>query len=474
MTLPTLHNTDLLRTQWLIGGQWVPALTEDLFTVINPTTQATLCTLSSCGAHEANLAIDCASKALEDWKHTPARKRAELLYQWFELIHEHLDDLALLLHAEQGKPLEEAKGELLYGASFVRWYAAEAERNYGRTIPSPHSDKRFFTFQRPVGVCAAITPWNFPSAMITRKIAPALAAGCTVVLKPSEETPLSALALAYLTLEAGIPSGVFNVIGGQAEDIGLALTESPTVRKLSFTGSTRVGKRLMSQSAAHVKKLSLELGGNAAFLVFEDASLPQTITALQQAKFRSSGQSCVAANRIFIHESLYSSFPEAFAASLDSIQCGPLINQKALEKVQRLIGDAVEKGAQILLGGEVESGTLFPPTVLADCTPEMDIFHEEIFGPIAAMGSFSSEEEAVQLANGTPYGLAHYVMTQDMQRIWRLSEQLESGLLAFNTGLLSDPACPFGGVKCSGIGKEGGREGIEEYLETQYVCLGMD
>ncbi|HLP93291.1 MAG TPA: NAD-dependent succinate-semialdehyde dehydrogenase, partial [Saprospiraceae bacterium] len=411
-----------------------------------------------------------------------ATARAGILRKWNDLILEHADDLGMLLTLEQGKPVPEARGEIRYGATFIEWFAEEGKRAYGDVIPPHMPGMRLLVVKQPVGVVAAITPWNFPNAMITRKVAPALAAGCTVVLKPSEETPLSALALAELALRAGFPPGVINIVTGMdAPVIGKVLTDSPVVRKLSFTGSTEVGKLLMRQSADTVKKISLELGGNAPFIVFDDADLDAAVEGAIVAKYRNAGQTCVCANRIFAQAGIYDAFLEKFTAAVQKqkvgpgtehgVNIGPLINQEALDKVQRLVGNATQKGARVLVGGKAMEGTFFQPTVLADVVPGMDIMQEEIFGPVAPVTRFSDEKEVIQLANDTPYGLAAYFYGRDIGRVFRVSEALEYGMVGVNTGLVATTVAPFGGVKESGIGREGSKYGLDDFLETKYICI---
>ncbi|HSO06984.1 MAG TPA: NAD-dependent succinate-semialdehyde dehydrogenase, partial [Pelomicrobium sp.] len=441
-------------------------------------------TVPDFGAEETRAAFDAAIAAWPAWRAKLAKERANLLRRWYELIMQNQEDLAQLMTAEQGKPLAEARGEIAYGASFVEWFAEEAKRVYGDVIPPHQGDKRLVVIKQPVGVCAAITPWNFPNAMITRKCAPALAAGCTVVIKPAEQTPLSALALAELAHRAGIPAGVFNVITGDAPAIGKELTSSPIVRKITFTGSTEVGRLLMRQSADTVKKISLELGGNSPFIVFDDANLDDAVEGLMASKYRNTGQTCVCANRIFVQDKVY----DAFAAKLrekviglkvgagveDGVTQGPLIDQQALAKVEEHIADALAKGARVAVGGSRHAlgGTFFQPTLLTDVKPGMKLMNEETFGPVAPLIRFKTEAEGIQLANDTEYGLAGYFYSRDIGRIWRVGEALEVGIVGVNTGIISNEVAPFGGVKQSGLGREGSKYGIEEFLEVKYLCVG--
>ncbi|UZR29877.1 NAD-dependent succinate-semialdehyde dehydrogenase [Methylococcus mesophilus] len=474
----------LLRTHCLIDGQWVGADSSKTFPVTNPATGEVFASVPDMGAAETARAIAAAERAWTGWRGKIAKERAAVLRRWYELILNHTDDLARILTAEQGKPLGEARNEIVYAAGFVEWFAEEARRAYGETIPSPVADKRLLAIRQPIGVCAAITPWNFPAAMITRKIAPALAAGCTVVVKPAEQTPLTALALAELAVQAGFPPGVVNLVTGDPATIGGELTSSPQVRKLSFTGSTEVGRLLMAQCAATVKKVSLELGGNAPFIVFGDADLDAAVEGAVLSKYRNSGQTCVCTNRFLIHDSIYDAFAERLAAKVRTLKVGngmdegvvqgPLIDVSAVAKVEHHIADALDKGARVLIGGERHElgGQFFLPTVLAEVTPEMLCTREETFGPVAPLLRFGSEEEAVAIANATEYGLAAYFYTRDLARAFRVGEALEYGMVGVNTGMLSYDVAPFGGVKQSGIGREGSRHGIDEYLELKYLCLG--
>ncbi len=478
-------DTELAVQQAYINGQWLDADNKATFKVTNPANGEIIANVSDLGATETQRAIAAANNALPAWRALPAKQRSQKLKQWFELILHHQDKLAEILSTEQGKPYAEAMGEIAYGASFIEWFAEEGKRTYGETLPSPMPGRRLATIKQPIGVVAAITPWNFPHAMITRKVAPALAAGCTVVLKPAAETPLSALALAVLAEQAGLPAGVLNIVTGMdAKAIGNVLTSSPIVRKLSFTGSTRVGKLLMAQCANTVKKLSLELGGNAPFIVFDDADLDAAVEGAMAAKFRNSGQTCVCANRILVQERIYDAFAERLAHAVKQLnvgpavdpasQQGPLINQAAVEKVQAHISDAVSNGARILAGGKPHAlgGLFFEPTVLVDVTEAMQVAHEETFGPLAPLLKFSDEAEAIRIANDTEFGLAAYFYSRDIGRIYRVAEALESGMVGINEGLISNEIAPFGGIKQSGLGREGSRYGIEDYLEVKYLCFG--
>ena len=467
-----------------INGQWTPADSGKTFPVTNPASGEVLAEVADCGSAETQRAIEAAAAALPAWRAKTAHQRSRLLQKWHDLIMAKADELGSLMTNEQGKPLAEARGEVRYGASFIEWFAEEGKRAYGDIIPAQQSNQRLLVMKEPVGVVAAITPWNFPIAMITRKVAPALAAGCTVVLKPSEETPLSALALAELAQEAGIPDGVLNIVTGMnAAEIGQTLTQSTLVRKLSFTGSTAVGKLLLRQCADTVKKVSLELGGNAPFIVFDDADLDAAAEGALASKYRNAGQTCICSNRIFVQDSVYDAFLERFTPLVAAqkvghgaekgVQIGPLINQKALGKVQRLLGDAIGKGARVLTGGKHPGGNFFEPTVVADIQPDMDIMREEIFGPVAPIIRFSTEAEVIQMANNTEYGLAAYFYGRDVSRIFRVAEALEYGMVGVNTGMISSAVAPFGGIKESGIGREGSYYGLEEFLETKLVCIGI-
>lgn len=477
-----LKDSTLLRQSAYINGAWAGADSGRSFPVSNPATGAILTQVADCGAAETGRAIAAAEAALPGWRAKTAAQRGAILRRWNDLILENVEDLALLMTLEQGKPLTESRGEVRYGASFIEWFAEEGRRVYGDVIPPHAPNLRVLVFKEPVGVVAAITPWNFPNAMITRKVAPALAAGCTVVVKPSEETPLSALALAELAGRAGFPPGVINIVTGlDAPAIGQALTRSSVVRKLSFTGSTEVGKLLMRQCADTVKKISLELGGNAPFIVFDDADLDAAVEGAIISKYRNAGQTCVCSNRLYVQSGIYEVFLKKFTEAVQKqkvgpgieqgVSIGPLINAEALEKVERLLGDAVKKGAQVLTGGHALQGTFYEPTVLAGVQPGMDILQEEIFGPVAPVTRFDTDEEVIKLANDTPYGLAAYFYGRDVGRIFRVADALEYGMVGVNTGILGTAIAPFGGMKESGIGREGSKYGIEEFLEIKYVCV---
>ena len=478
-----LKDSSLLRREAFLNGEWSAADSGKTFAVTNPATGEVLAQVADLEAVETRRAIAAAEAALPGWRSKTASSRAHILRRWHDLILENADDLALLMTLEQGKPLAESRGEVRYGASFIEWFAEEGKRAYGDIIPPHQQGLRLLVTKQPVGVVAAITPWNFPNAMITRKVAPALAAGCTVVLKPSEETPLSALALAELAARAGFPAGVLNIVTGlDAPAIGRELTDNPAVRKLSFTGSTEVGKLLMRQCAGTVKKISLELGGNAPFIVFDDADLDAAVEGAIASKYRNAGQTCVCANRVFVQSTVYEPFLEKFTAAVrkqkvgagieQGVNIGPLINAEALEKVMRLVGDASQKGARLLTGGHAMQGTFFEPTVLADVDARMDIMHEEIFGPVAPVTRFDTENEVIAMANDTPYGLAAYFYGRDIGRVFRVAEALDYGMVGVNTGLVATAVAPFGGMKESGIGREGSKYGLEEFLEVKYVCLG--
>ncbi|CAG9294951.1 NAD-dependent succinate-semialdehyde dehydrogenase [Celerinatantimonas diazotrophica] len=481
-----LSDPSLLCHQSFIDGKWCDAADGRQFTVYNPATGESLAEVADCAQIETEQAIRAAQEALNEWRALTAKVRANYLRQWFELIQANQQDLAILMTLEQGKALTEAQGEVAYGASFVEWFAEEGKRQYGEVIPATNSKQRLLTIRQPIGVVAAITPWNFPIAMITRKAAPALAAGCTMVIKPSEETPLCALALAQLADRAGIPAGVLNiVVGRDSKVIGETLTSSSIVRKLSFTGSTPVGKFLLQQCADTVKRTSMELGGNAPFIVFDDADLDKAVEGVLASKYRNSGQTCVCANRILVQSGVYDAFCEKLVQAVQSfklgnglepgVNMGPLINQAAIDKVELLVAQAISAGAQVRLGGQAQTDSLFyQPTVLTEVSAEMDIFHHEIFGPVAPLVRFDSEQQAIELANHTPFGLAAYFYARDMSRIWRVSEALEYGMVGINEGLISNEVAPFGGVKESGIGREGSRHGIDEYSEIKYLCMSVD
>lgn len=480
----SLQDQGLLRQEGYIDGAWTGADSGATLEVTNPASGEVLGGVPGMGAAETRRAIAAAERAFHDWRSWTATERADLLRQWFVGIMAHREDLARLMTAEQGKPLAESQGEIAYAASFVEWFAEEGKRIYGDTIPAQQRDNRIVVIKEPVGVCAAITPWNFPAAMITRKAAAALAAGCTMVVKPASATPFSALALAVLAERAGIPAGVLNVVTGSAREIGGELTGNPLVRKLSFTGSTATGKHLMAQCAASVKKVSLELGGNAPFIVFDDADLEAAVAGAMICKYRNTGQTCVCANRFLVQAGIHDAFADALARAAAALKVGeglkektdqgPLIDTTALHKVESLIGDAVAKGAQLATGGRRHDrgGTFFEPTVLTGATTAMDLAREEIFGPVAPLFKFEDEAQALDLANATEYGLAAYFYTRDIGRIWRLSEGLEYGILGINTGIISTAVAPFGGMKQSGIGREGSKYGLDEYLEMKYLCMG--
>jgi succinate-semialdehyde dehydrogenase / glutarate-semialdehyde dehydrogenase len=484
MPSPVLKDAKLFRTQCYVDGAWCNADSGKTFAVVDPATGAKLADVPDMSAVETRRAIDAASAALPAWRGKTAKDRAIILRRWFDAMMAAQDDLAVLLTSEQGKPLAEARGEIAYGASFVEWFAEEGKRAYGDVIPATQADKRIVVLKEPVGVCAAITPWNFPNAMITRKVAPALAAGCTVILKPAEQTPLSALAIAELADRVGLPRGVLNILTGDAPAIGGELPANPKVRKISFTGSTEIGKLLMKQSASTVKKISLELGGNAPFIVFDDADLDAAADGAIASKYRNAGQTCVCANRLLVQDGIY----DAFCAKLvervrkfkvgsgmeEGVTIGPLIDDAAIAKVRSHIDDAVKKGAKLLIGGQPHrAGALFfEPTVLTEATPAMLLAREETFGPVAPLFRFRDDAEAIRMANDTEYGLAAYFYGRDMARIWRVAEALEYGIIGVNTGIISMEVAPFGGMKASGIGREGSKYGIDEYLEIKYVCLG--
>jgi succinate-semialdehyde dehydrogenase/glutarate-semialdehyde dehydrogenase len=482
--VPVLKDPKLFRDRAYIDGAWVDADGDGRFEVDNPATGAVVGTVPNMGGAETKRAIDAANAALPAWRALTAKERSKVLRKWYELILANADDLALILTTEQGKPIVEAKGEILYGASFVEWFAEEAKRVYGDVIPSPQNDRRIIVIKQPVGVFAAITPWNFPNAMITRKIAPGLAAGCTVVLKPAEQTPFSALALAELAERAGIPKGVINIVTGDAVAIGKEMCANPVVRKLTFTGSTEVGRILMRQSADTIKKLSLELGGNAPFIVFEDADLDAAAEGALMSKYRNAGQTCVCANRIYVQDSVYDAFTAKLAEKIRAFKVGhgteagatigPLIDANALEKVEDHVADAVKKGAKVILGGKRHAlgGRFFEPTLLTEVTRDMKVTHEETFGPVAPLYRFRTDEEAVKLANDSEFGLAAYFYSRDVGRVFRVAEAIESGMVGINVGVLATEVAPFGGVKQSGLGREGSRYGIEEFLEVKYLAIG--
>ncbi|NNF07472.1 MAG: NAD-dependent succinate-semialdehyde dehydrogenase [Candidatus Eisenbacteria bacterium] len=475
----------LLKTKAYLGGKWVEAASGDHFPVVDPARQATVAEVANCGAVDAERAVEAGQAAFQTWSRTTAEHRAMVLQQWHDRLLEHQDSLAALITLEMGKPLAEARGEVAYAASFLRWFAEEARRVYGEIIPASSNDKRLFVLKQPVGVTAAITPWNFPVAMIARKVAPALAAGCSMIVKPAEDTPLSALAMAHLFEGLDAPAGVFNVVPTQdPKEVGKVLTTHSAIRKISFTGSTATGKKLMKQASDSVKRVSLELGGNAPFIVFADADMKAAAEGAMVSKYRNGGQTCVCTNRIFLESGSEQAFLDEFLPLVKQLkvgpgmeegnQVGPLINEDACKKVETLVGDAVRQGAEVVHGGGRHElgGTYFQPSVLRNANPSMRISQEEIFGPVSVLSTFKSEGEVIQLANDTPYGLAAYFYSRDTARVWRVAEQLEYGMVGVNTGLVSTAQAPFGGVKESGIGREGSHHGIDEYLEIKYVCLG--
>ncbi len=481
----SLSNPELLKNACFINGEWVGADSGDTIDVINPADDTVIIDVPVMGQKETEAAIGFAATAWKPWKTTTAKQRAQILRRWFDLIMANQDDLGKILSAEQGKPVPEAKGEIAYAASFIEWFSEEAKRTYGDVIPEVVPGTRLTVRKEPIGVCAAVTPWNFPAAMITRKAGPALAAGCPIIIKPASQTPLTAFALAYLAHEAGVPAGVLQVINGRSSEIGTALCESPTVRKLSFTGSTDIGKLLMQQCAANVKKISLELGGNAPFIVFDDADLDKAVEGALIAKFRNNGQTCVCANRILVQSGVYDEFSAKLAAAVDKLvvadgaaagaELGPLIDRKAYRSIKAMIDDATAKGAVQITSRNVEfdeQQRFMNPVVLGDAQRSMDFYADEIFGPVAALFKFDSIDEAIEMANDTEYGLASYMYTQSISTYIHVSEALEYGMVGVNTGLISNEVAPFGGIKSSGIGREGSKYGIEDYLEIKYVCLG--
>ncbi len=479
-----LSDPKLFRQQAYIAGTWCDADGGGTVEVTNPADGSALGTVPKCGGAETARAIDAADKAWPAWRAKTAKERAVILRRWHDLMHENLDDLAALMTAEQGKPLAEARGEVGYAASFLEWFAEEGKRLYGDTIPTYMNDRRIVVTKQPVGVCAAITPWNFPAAMITRKAGPALAAGCPMVVKPASATPYSALAMAELAERAGVPTGIFSVVTGSAREIGGEMTGNPTVRKLTFTGSTEIGKTLMEQCAGTVKKVSMELGGNAPFIVFDDADLDAAVTGAMGSKYRNTGQTCVCANRLLVQEGVYEAFVGKLADAAHGLkvsngmeegaQQGPLIDMAAVEKVEEHIADAVAKGAKVAVGGgrHALGGTFFEPTVLTDVTTDMKVTREETFGPLAPVFRFKTEEDAIRMANDTEFGLASYFYSRDIGRVWRVAEALEYGLVGVNEGIISTELAPFGGMKESGVGREGSKYGIEDYLEVKYICMG--
>jgi succinate-semialdehyde dehydrogenase / glutarate-semialdehyde dehydrogenase len=479
-----LQDGGLLRSQCYIDGQWLAADSGEVFAVHNPATGELIGTVPNAGAAETRRAIEAAGRAGVLWRAQSADARARVLKRWYELMLTHQEDLARLMTLEQGKPLAEARGEIGYAASFIEWFAEEARRVYGETIPSPWPDSRIVVTREPVGVCAAITPWNFPAAMISRKAAPALAAGCTMIVKPAEQTPLSALAMVELAARAGVPPGVLSVVTGDARAIGGELTSHPLVRKLTFTGSTQVGRLLTAQCAPTLKRMSLELGGNAPFIVFDDADLDAAVQGAMTSKYRNTGQTCVCANRLLVQDGVYDRFAEKLAAAVArlkvgngleaGVEQGPLIDTAALAKVEELVGDALAHGARVLVGGRPHAlgGTYYEPTVLTEVRATMRMSQEEIFGPVAPLYRFKDEAEAIGIANATEYGLAAYFYARDIGRVWRVAEALECGIVAINTGMISTTVAPFGGVKQSGVGREGSRYGINEFINLKYLCMG--
>ncbi|MBX9810095.1 MAG: NADP-dependent succinate-semialdehyde dehydrogenase [Burkholderiales bacterium] len=475
---------NLFRQQCYINGEWIDADDKSTMAVHNPADGVQIGTVPRMGAAETKRAIEAAHAAWPAWRAKTAKERAAILRKWYDLMMANQEDLAILMTVEQGKPLTESRGEIAYGASFIEWFAEEAKRVYGDTIPAPAADRRIVVIKQPIGVCAAVTPWNFPNAMITRKAGPALAAGCTMVIKPASQTPYSALALCELAERAGIPKGVLSVVTGSSGPIGKELTTNPLVRKFTFTGSTEVGKLLMQQCASTVKKVSLELGGNAPFIVFDDADIDSAVEGAMASKYRNSGQTCVCANRLFIQDGVYEAFARKLAEKVskmkvgngleDGVVQGPLIDMKAIEKVEEHISDALGKGARVLTGGKrhEKGGQFFQPTVLADVTPRMKVTHEETFGPVAPLYRFKTEDELIRLANDTEYGLAAYFYSRDIGRVWRVAEAIESGIVGINVGIISTEVAPFGGMKESGIGREGSKYGMDEFLEVKYLCMG--
>ena len=479
-----LTDSGLLKTRAFIDGAWVDADGGATTAVVNPANGEVIAQVARCGGAETRRAIAAASRAQRAWRRQTARERSQALRRWFDLMMAHQEDLAVIMTAEQGKPLAESRGEIAYGAAFIEWFAEEARRVYGDTIPGPANDKRIVTIKQPVGVVACITPWNFPNAMLTRKVGPALAAGCTVVCKPANATPLSALAIAELAVRAGIPPGVINVLAGETRAIGAELTANPEVRKLTFTGSTEVGRQLIEQCAATVKRTSMELGGNAPFIVFDDADLDAAVRGALICKYRNAGQTCVCANRILVQSGVYDAFAARLSAAVAAFNIGdgmapgtvigPLIDRNAADTVLGMVDNAVDLGARVLTGGKrAANGECFvEPTVLADVRRDMRVFREEIFGPVAPLVKFDTEEEAIELANDTEYGLAAYFYSRDIGRVWRMAEGLDYGIVGINEGIISNEAAPFGGVKQSGIGREGSKYGMDEYLEIKYLCMG--
>jgi len=480
-----LNDPSLLREACYINGEWVSAASGKTIAVTNPATGKTIAHVPSMGASETRKAIEAANEALKSWAAKTAKERAAILRKWYDLMMANQEDLAQIMTAEQGKPLAESRGEIAYAASFIEWFSEEAKRVYGDTIPGFTANRRIVVVKQPIGVCAAITPWNFPAAMITRKAGPALAVGCSMVVKPASQTPLSALALCVLAERAGVPKGVLSCVTGSASEIGGEMTSNPIVRKVTFTGSTEVGKELVKQCADTMKRTSMELGGNAPFIVFDDADLDAAVEGAIASKYRNAGQTCVCANRLFAQDSVYDAFVEKLGRRVselkvgdgmeEGVQIGPLIDEKAVTKVDELIADAVAKGGRITLGGKRHAlgQTFFEPTVIADAKPEMALFDQEIFGPVAPVVRFRDEDEAIRLANDTQFGLAAYFYGRDISRIWRVAEALEFGIIGINEGIISTEVAPFGGMKESGNGREGSKYGIEDYLEIKYLCMGI-
>lgn len=484
--MPTSQDHDLLfKEACYVDGCWTQAISGKRYQVLNPASGEVIAEVPDCGAQDTEQAVLKAHQAFQGWSQTTVKQRSQILRKWFDLIIDHQQAIAELMTKECGKPLAESVGEVNYGASFVEWFSEEAKRAYGDLIPAPFADRKILVQKQPVGVCSAITPWNFPLAMITRKCAPAIAAGCTVVVKPAEATPLTALALAELAEQAGLPSGVFNVVtASQGKEVGEVLSTHPLIRKISFTGSTGVGKLLLKQSADTVKRVSMELGGNAPFIVFDDADMDKAIEGAMASKYRNTGQTCVCANRFIVHEDVYDEFAQRLAersAAMvvgngmdDGVQQGPLINQAAVDKVQSLVSDAVEKGAHVLTGGKPHplGGSFYQPTVLTELNQEMAIAQEEIFGPVCPIFKFSTDQEAIEIANSTPYGLAAYFYSQNIARVWQVASALDYGMIGINEGIISTELAPFGGMKESGMGREGSKYGLDEYLEVKYLCMG--
>lgn len=482
-----MKDLDLVYSQGYINGEWVEASNGSVVNIVNPANGETITSVPDMGKQEAETAVIAAHEAFKSWRKTSAKQRASLLKKWFDLIVENAESLATLLTSEQGKPYKEAYGEVLYGASFLEWFAEEAKRTYGDIIPAANGHNRYMTLKQPVGVVSAITPWNFPVAMITRKVGPALAAGCTVVIKPGEDTPLCALAMAALAEQAGIPKGVVNVVTtARPAEVGEVLCQHPLVRKVSFTGSTPVGKLILHQAADTVKKVSMELGGNAPFIVFEDADIEKAVQGAVLSKYRNAGQTCVCTNRLYVHDDIYDQFMARYCevvtglkigdGLVDGTDIGPLINHKAVEKVSGLVEKAIEQGAKLALGGAVSDVgcQFYQPTILTDVTEQMEIAHQELFGPVSTVFRFNDEADVIERANATPYGLAAYFYTRDNSRVWRVSEELEYGIVGINEGIISTEVAPFGGVKESGCGREGSKYGIDDYLEVKYLCTAID